>query len=269
MFVLTAALLSPQAAAVDTEFAGTEAPPEEVVEAPESTVIAELGGTFASGNAVYYAVNGGVTASHKWDKNKLSAAAGINIGAAVADTDADGLLNDAERAEGFSQNVERYFGEGRYDRFLSDKDSLYLLAGAFKDPFAGYDLRAHEQIGYSRTLVANDSTNLVTELGFDVAQENYVEGVDPNTQVIYAARLLLGLTHKFNDNVAFTDTFEVYENVIDLEDLRILNTASLSSTIATNLSLKLSHSLIFDNVPVEGFENLDQTTMVTLVATLL
>ena len=65
------------------------------------------------------------------------------------------------------------------------------------------------------------------------------------------------------------DTAEIYENVVDPADLRVLNTAFLTSKISDKLSLKLSHTLTFDNVPVEGFRPLDQVTMLTLVATLL
>lgn len=255
--------------AEDSEFVGAEQPPAEAPAEVENTLSAELGGTLVTGNAVFYAVNGALAGSSRWNRNKLSVGGGVNIGAAQSDTDGDGLLSAAERSAGFTQNVKRYWAEGRYDRFVTDRDSLYVLAGAFVDPFAGYDLRSHEQIGYSRLLVDAEATSLRAELGFDVAQENYVEGIDPNRADIYAGRLLVGVSHKFNDAVGFTDTFELYENVVDLSDLRMLNTATLSSALSTKLSVKLSHALVFDNVPVEGFVSLDQTTMLTLVASIL
>jgi len=271
--VLAALLWAPTALAVDTEFAGTEAPPAEEKDEPVTKVSAELGTAFATGNAIFYTVNGTLAASHEWDRNKVGLVGGVNLGAAKADVDGDGLLSQAERDADYAQNVKRYYGDARYDRFFSDFDSLYVLAGAFHDPFAGYDLRSHEQIGYSRRLVKTDQTELVGELGFDWAQENYTqEAVDAGSeeyQDVFAVRALLGISQKFNDNVSFTDTFEVYENVIDTKDLRILNTAALTSSLNDKLSLKLSHTLIFDNVPVEGFVKLDQTTMATLVANIL
>lgn len=261
--------LATPALAEDPEFVGTEDPAEEPVEEAETNLSAELGGVATSGNAMFYAINGSVTASHKWERNKLAGLAGINVGSAVPDTNADGLIDEAEREQGYLANARRLFAEARYDRFLSDKDSLYLLSGAFHDVFAGYDLRSHEQLGYSRLLVDTDDTEARAELGFDYAQEFYVEGVDPRYQNIFAARLLLGFSHAFNESVGFSDTFEIYENVLDLQDVRILNTATFSSALSSALSLKLSHALIFDNVPVEGFGPLDQTTTVTVVATIL
>jgi len=273
MSLLTACLLVTTASAEDSEFAGTEAPPAEEKKEPVTKVSAELGTAFATGNAIFYTVNGSLAASHEWQRNKLGLVGGLNLGAAKADADGDGLLSQAERDADYAQNVKRYFGDARYDRFFSDHDSLYVLAGAFHDPFAGYDLRSHEQIGYSRRLVKTDRTEFVGELGFDWAQENYtaeaVAAGSEEYQDVFAVRVLLGISQQFNDNVSFTDTFEVYENVVNTEDLRILNTAALTSSLSDKLSLKLSHALIFDNVPVEGFVKLDQTTMATLVANIL
>lgn len=259
--------LAAPALAEDSTFTGAQA---ETAEKPETHVTGELGGSYASGNANYYTVNGLLNASHKVKQNKISTVAGVNIGGAkVTDLDADGIPDLAPEDVDFSENARRLYADVRYDRFLSDKDALYALAGIFHDPFLGYDTRSHEQLGYSRLLVKDDDTELRGELGVDLAQENYVVDIDPNYQNILAARILLGVSHKFNDKVSFSDTFETYENVLTYEDVRILNTAALTSTLSGKFSIKLSHGLIFDNVPVEGLRKFDQVSMVTLVATLL
>jgi len=257
------------ALAEDSQFEGTQKEKPEQFAQRETQVIAELGGSVATGNVVYYTVNGAVVASHRWKKNKLSGAMGIHVGKAVADSDGDGHLDRSERNVGLVENSRRYDAESRYDRFVGEKDSLYVLVGGFVDPFAGYDLRTHEQLGYSRQLVKNDSTGWVVEAGADYAQENYVEGVDPNTAQVIAIRLMTAITHQFSENVAVGDTLEVYENVVTPADVRVLNTGFATSRISDKLSLKLSHTLTYDNVPVEGFQPLDQVTMLTLVATLL
>lgn len=245
-------------------------PQGEKVEAAETHLTGELGGTYTTGNSNLYTVNGLVTFSHKVSANKLSAVGGVNLGAAVVDTDGNGVVDDAERDNGFEPNAKRVSAEARYDRFLTDKDSLYFLAGLFSDGFAGYDLRAHEQIGYSRTLVKTEKAEAKVEIGADWAQEDYVaeSGLDASAKFL-AARVLAAGSYKLNDSVGLADTFEVYENVLDGADLRLLNSASITSSLSKHLSLKLSHNLIFDNVPVEGFRPLDQTAMVTLVVTLL
>ena len=69
----------------------------------------------------------------------------------------------------------------------------------------------------------------------------------------------------------------MYENVLDTDDVRVLNTIGLSAKLSDVFSLKLAHSLSFDNVP-PGFDpdietysdlelrRLDQITTATLVA---
>ncbi|MEZ4239883.1 MAG: DUF481 domain-containing protein [Myxococcota bacterium] len=267
--------LSSLAHAEDSTFTGTAEAPTEEAPATETHVTGELGGTVASGNSNFYTVNGLVSASHKFGRNQLSLVAGLNLGGAkplpVVATTTGGATETLPPADPdkYVQNVQRLYADGRYDRFLTDHDALYVLAGAFRDRFAGYDLRTHEQIGYSRLLVDGEAATLRAELGLDWAQEDYTGDVDPGYADILAARVLLGGSYAFDDRASVADTVEVYENLLDPADVRVLNTASVTATLSGKLSLKVSHALIFDNVPVEGFEPLDQTTMVTLVASLL
>ncbi len=238
-------------------------------EEPETHLSAELGGAWATGNVEYYTANGLLAASHRFERNQLTLGGGVNLGKGVSDTDGDGILSDAERGADKVEIARKYWGDARYDRFLGDEGSLYLLGGALSDIYAGYDLRSHEQLGYSRILVDSDSTDLRVELGADVAQENYVEGIDPNNAMIYAARAMASLTHQLNESVSFSDTVEAYENILDPADLRLLNEAALSTRLSDIFSVKLSNQLTYDNVPVEGYRQLDQVTLISLVATLL
>jgi len=265
---MTSLIVLPLVAAVQAQdFSETDkalAPAEET----STALSAEFGGALATGNTDYVTFNGAVTGSRTWGANKVGAVAGVNYGLSRVDQDGDGKLSDGERAFDRAQTAQRVFVEGRYDRFLGEASSLYVLGGAFQDPFAGYRLRVHEQVGYSRQLIKSDTTGLVVELGVDVAHEFFVEGVDPATALVPAARGLVGFNHKFNERVELSDRFEVYENVLDFRDLRILNTAALTAKLSDTFSLKLSHALIYDNVPVEGFRKMDQTTLVTLVASI-
>lgn len=242
---------------------------EEEVEKAETKLTAELGFTYVSGNAVLVALNSGLQLSHKWKRNRFELPATLNIGQSIADVDGSGSLSDEERDEGLTENARRIIVEPRYDRFLSDRDSVFVVIGVLHDPFIGYDLRPHQALGYSRLLVTDDNTEVRVEVGIDYAQEFYVAGVDPRYMDIIAARVQGVFAEQFNDNVGFANTIEIYENLVDRNDLRLLNTATFTSTINSKLTLKLSHKLLFDNVPVETFRKTDQTTMVTLVATLI
>jgi len=238
-------------------------------EKPETHVSAELGGVWVTGNADYYNLNGKLSGSHRGGRNKVTLETGVNMGRGLLDMDADGRLSDLERDAERVEISRKYWGELRYDRFVGEHASLYALGGALVDRFAGYDLRTHEQIGYSRLFVETKETIFKGELGADVAQENYVEGVDPNQDTIWAGRAMIALAHQFNETLSLTEQVEVYENILDLDDVRLLNQIALSARLSNAFSVKLSNALTFDNVPVEGYRKLDQTTLISLVATLL
>lgn len=266
--IMLSLLVVPLALAEDPTF--QEAKDEEkVYEAPDNDLSVEIGGAVASGNAVYYTINGLASGGRKWHRNEMKLDMFANYGAAKSDTDADGTLSEQEREAELTVNTKRIGGELRYDRYVSDKSSLYVLAGALSDTFAGYDLRTHEQLGYAYRIIDTETSLLATEVGFDYAQENYVDGVDPNTANIFAARAQIEASTVLNEDVSLSEKLEVYENVLDVHDVRVLNTAAVAVKLSDTFSLKLSNSLTFDNVPVEGYQKLDTVSLVTLVASLM
>ena len=230
---------------------------------------AEFGGALSYGNTETMALTGLGGVDYRWGKNGISSTFGVNWGQSKIDTDGNGKLSDTERAADYVKTAEREQVTLRYDRFIGKRDSLYALGGAFTDSFAGYDFRVNGQVGASHTFVDREDTSFKAEVGVDVARENFVEGVDPNAQTVLSARVLLGLRHKFNDHVTAEDTLEAYESLLDYTDLRINNVAGVSAGLNNRLSLKLSHQLAFDNVPVEGYQSLDHTTLATVVVTFL
>lgn len=253
----------------DDVFEGTDDAGQKFDE-PETELSAEIGAAFATGNTVYYTVNGAVSGAHRFRRNKLTLDLVANSGRAISDADGDGVLSEEERVAGWQRSAEKYVGEARYDRYIGNSASLYLLGGALVDPFAGYDLRTHEQLGYSRILLDTDTSTLVTELGFDVAQEDYVDSVEPGRADIFSARILVGFQHEFNENVSFSEQAEFYENVLDPQDFRLLNDFSITSRLTDTFSMKLSHSLTWDHLPPsDAYRQVDQTLLATLVATLL
>ena len=258
------ALLQP-ARAADPAFVGTDVSGQTFAK-PTSHVAAQLGGAFTSGNTRTYVLNAAIEADYGWARNKLGVSTGANLGRAVLDTNADGHLDAAEQKGGWAETAKKLWIDLRYDRYVGKASSLYVLTGTLTDPFAGYDNRTHLQAGYSRVLLQTPTSRVLAEFGADAAYEDFVDGVEPTHGQVYAARAMGGIQHAFNANVSFLDTLELYENLQDPLDLRVLNQASLSARLTDKLSLTLAHALAFDNVPVEGFQRLDQTTTVTFVA---
>lgn len=254
--------------AEDPKFEKPEVPPTEEVEKPEVKLSAEFGGSYTSGNSNFYTITSTLNGSYKANKSKFGLIGGAVLGAGKVDADGNGVISDAEKDAPFKQNAGRYFADLRYDFFLGEKNSLYVLVGGYRDQFAGFDLRTHEQLGYGRVLVDTETTDWNLEVGVDFAQENYVDGVEAWGQNVLAGRAMTSFSHKLSESVSLQETIELYENVLDVQDLRVLNQAALSVKLSEALNLKLSHNLIFDNQPVEGYRKADSTLNLTLVATL-
>lgn len=279
--------------AQDPEFEEFATEEEPVAEAPESDLTAELGGNLTTGNARFATISGGADAARRWSNNKLSAQLSVAYTRSVLD-DGDGYLSPEQREQTWSEwewSSQKVTSELRYDRFLTEKNSLYALAGAASDVLAGFRLRAHEQLGYSRVLVDGERAHLVSELGVDLAQEEYTPDSVSQVQgsfdyVFPSARVMVGGEFVVNENVKLTEEIEAFENLrtvagpLASNDLRVYNRAALSVRLSDKFSLKLSHSLTFDNVPVlwtdggtpddssddESFAKLDQTSTITFVA---
>ena len=246
----------------------------EETKVPVADLSAEVGGAMTSGNTDFWTVKGSINGSYRWEANKLGLTAMGLTGRSRADADGDGVLSDSERQLDRQLNAQKFDSNLRYDRFLGPKSSVYAMGGAYVDTFAGIEYRLTEQAGYSRNLIDNETTKLMAELGAAVIQESRVvpdprpEGfVDYET--IFAARALIGFSQTFNKNIKFSETIEAYENVRSPADLRLINRASLTMQLSDNLALKVSNDLYYDNTPVEGFRKLDQTTMLSVVASIL
>lgn len=247
---------------------------EEEREKPETSFKAELGGNYTSGNAVNWSVIGGVDVGHFWKSNKLTFLLNGTLSQSINDIEGDGKLTEEERDAGLRWSSQSVTGRMRYDRFFNANDAIYVMVDGQHDRFAGLTYRFSYQAGYARKIVDTEKTLFNTEVGLNYVQEKFTESPEETADDIFdnqylAGRIMLGLQYKFNDNVAFIDTFETYINFFEIADLRLYNTATLSVSLTSAISLNLSNKLAFDNVPVEGFRKLDQTTQLTFVAAIL
>ena len=247
-------------------------PDEAADEGEDSTdkteVLAELGGSWSSGNTETIVLNSSLKGSKRKGDNRVTAEAIADLGRAMSDEDGDGTISEEERADGFQLNEQELSLEGRYDRFLTENDIGYASLGWLNDPFSGYRGRVHQQVGYGRVLLRSDETRLISELGFDVAKEWYTEGVEPAEGRVYASRAFLGVVHTLSETTRFSQETEWLMNVEDLDDVRISGETALTLKATDVLNVQLSYELTYESVPVDGYRALDQSTQVTLVATL-
>ncbi len=277
--------------AEDPTFVGAAAPAAAEPPAPETHVKASAGGTFSSGNSESVTFNAALDATHKWSSNQFGIVGAAAVGFGATDANADGFLASSERCLGLANKecdstAERYSLDARYDRFVSDKSSIYLLAGGFHDKFAGFALRSHVQLGYANHVVDTEDTHLKLEAGVDFANEAYIAGVTPASARLLGVQVGLGFDHAFNESVGFSDALTVYEPLVTqpdgsafaphFTDVRVGNVAAISAKMTDRLSISVSDTLACRNEPIAAPDGItesrapfDNTLAVALVASLL
>jgi hypothetical protein len=221
-----------------------------------------------SGNSQATNVTVGVNGSRKEGNNKLELEGGVAYGRSknlVAIADSNGVIQSVDRQEVTSTN--NWATKGRYDRFLSENNVVYVSTQWAGDKIAGKTVFGGGQVGYSRQL-RKDKWNLVlAELGYDFSYERYVQQagktIDPVT--IHSARVLVGETLSLTSATGLTASVEALFNlykekdarnasngnlVVDaFHDTRINGKLGISTNLFKKLSLGVSFTIKYDQNP--------------------
>jgi hypothetical protein len=226
-----------------------------------------LAGSLVTGSTSLGTLEAGTELGWRGARVGIGAIGSARLGRGAVDADGSGHLSRRERRSRWVETAKRLEGDLRLDHRLGARHVVYGVAGALTDPFAGFALRTHEQVGLGRLLVDTPTTDLVAELGVDVAQERYVDTVELGDASVVAGRLWVGLAHRFG-KVGWRQTVEVFENLQSYTDVRVLHGASLVAPLGAGLALEPTHTLAWDSQPLDGYAALDQTTLLRLVASL-
>ncbi|MEZ4367013.1 MAG: DUF481 domain-containing protein [Kofleriaceae bacterium] len=258
----TVGLLAPAAFAQPTPtFTYGKAEDVKDVKDVEWTASAEAGLLLTTGNAETTTVTAGLKASRKTGKNKLEvsgsgalARSGVRV---AVDTNGNGTISESEITTDTLTTAETIEGKLRYDRYLTDANSLFVAALGKRDVPAGKAFSGGAQLGYSRQLKKTDEHEAVAELGGDYTYEDLVAPGDPLS--IISARGFVGYKGKMSENATLEASAEALANINKLdtptgeagvfEDLRLNLIAAISAKIGDDLSMQFSVQAKYDNVP--------------------
>jgi hypothetical protein len=258
----------------------------------------QAGLIYSTGNSRNVSVSGGADLSRDDGRNRFTFA---GSGAYVRTTqrvardisgngtigDVDGEIEDETRT-----TTALWAVKGRYDRFFTPRNTVYLSGGVLGNRPAGKIVVAAGQAGYSRLLFMGPRNQLVGEGGYDFTFERDVGSV-PDL-FIHSLRLFLGYGLKISENTAFNASVEALLNlnpengplgrrIAPIEDTRITGKAAITTKLWKILSLRVSFTARYDNAPAplpaltipyeSGFlplaSRLDTITEVAIVASIL
>src|SRR5688500_13138758 len=151
------------------------------VKGTEYTASAEAGLVFTTGNSETTTITAGAKASRKTGQNKVSAEGNVTYARSAVrvgeDMNMNGTIDNAsEIVTKSSTTAEQLAIKTRYDRFLTESNSLFIAALASRDLPAGKEAVYGGQLGYSRQLYKSKTAEAVGEFGYDYSHEDLVAG---------------------------------------------------------------------------------------------
>ena len=149
---------------------------------------------------------------------------------------------------------------------------MYFAGGAVHDTFAGLRLQSAFNVGYSHLLVNTEKHRLTGEAGFNYSYDLFLEDADPADQHFGGARLFIGYGLTL-ESFGFGQSVEALlggRNNLDAPfDGRVLSTTYITANINNILGVKFGFIVNYDIAPPEGFQPVDTTSTLTLVATIM
>lgn len=245
--------------------AAPEAPKEETK--PDGvTAQVSAGGLSSSGNSKLVAFTGSGAFDWRGGYNGFGASIVGNYGRSAPP--------DGEMAT----TTENAQGRLRYDRYLIEDASVFMLVTGRHDKFQGLAFRLNLDPGFKYLFVNLPKTQLWGEAGYDFQYDTrtrdgrrvlddmgvLIERL-PLHETDHSARLFLGFKHAFNDNVAVANGMEFLQSFVESERRRFNYDLLFTAKIWGDLALGAGFNARFDNAPLPGKVKLDTATTLSLV----
>ncbi len=221
---------------------------------------AQAGLIITTGNSETTTISGGINASRKAGFNKFQIATSGAFARSslyiASDVNGDGAISAGEIQRPTQTTTRAWDINARYDRFLTEHNSLYVLAKLASDKPAGKELVAGAQAGYSRQLYHSDIHDVTGEVGYDYSFEDLTAGDGVS---IHSGRAFIGWAAKLSDDTGINTSGEILVNVNKLntptgpvnrfEDTRFTGKVELTTKLHENISFNFGFTAKYDNAP--------------------
>lgn len=245
------------------------------VEKPVDGTNASLsaGGQQASGNSRQLAASVSGIFETRFHDNGVGAAILANYG------------QGAPPGGAIVETTENVQGRLRYDRYLFDQGSVFLIATGRQDRFQGLDFRLNLDPGFKYLFVKQASEALWAEAGYDfqydVRRDDSLGELDasgkpildpngnqvllPKTATDHSLRLFYGVRHAFNKEVTLALGLEYLQSIIDSNRYRVNFDILFAAKVSGGLAVGLGGSARLDHAPLPGKEMLDTSMTANLI----
>ncbi len=253
----------------DKVVAGPGKPAEapKIVGAPEGVnASVSAGGLSSSGNSRLVAFTGSGALDWRGGDNGVGTSLVGNYGKSAP---ADGKMQTT---------TENFQGRVRYDRYVIEDGSVFLLVTGRHDRFQGLAFRLNLDPGFKYLFVNRPATALWAEAGYDFQYDtrtSEARDVKDDTGAVidrlaehetdHSARIFLGLRHNFNDATALSNGIEYLQSFIHSKQYRFNYDVLFTAKVWGDLALGVGFNARYDNQPLPDKEKLDTTSTLSLV----
>ena len=144
--------------------------------------------------------------------------------------------------------AENYYARGQYDRELHARTFWYAGTGWERNTFAGVQNRYSWGGGVGNTWVDDDESTFKTGYGVTYTLQEDVVETDGN-DTFGGLRLSYDYRRRLTANTEFTSLLGADENLKDTEDFRADLINAIAVSMSSQLALKVSWQLLYDNLP--------------------
>lgn len=134
----------------------------------------------------------------------------------------------------------------RGDYGLGGNLALYARTAFDRNRFAGVASRFAEGLGIVARLLATDIDQLNAEGGFELTQQDNVDGTSDS---FLSLRGATSWKHMFTPSAYFFQSLEVLPNLNDMDDYRVNSETTIVAPLSSRVAMRASYQVRFDNLP--------------------
>lgn len=253
------------------------AKPDEAKKTDATEAKIQAGGMEASGNS--RVINGTASAQGRLrrDANQGSAVLAANYGRSP--------VEPTDRRSKMKTGVENYQGKIRYDRFITERFTLFGAVSARRDRFQNLNLRLNFDPGVSYYFITEPKQQFWGELGYDLQydirtqksvdaaaaahEKNSANEEIDKTETRHSARVFAGYANNLTDYFGISTGLEYLQGIPETTNWRLNWDLGMNSKIAGNFSMAVTFSLKYDHNPLPKIADTDTCLAVSLVYQLI
>jgi len=228
-----------------------------------TSITLSSGGQGSTGNSRLLALTANGAFDTRFHDNGLGASVLANYG------------RSAPPGEATQTTTENVQGRLRYDRYVIEQASVFLITTGRHDRFQGIDFRLNIDPGFKYLFVAKQANAIWAEAGYDFQydlrrDDALVDAMGvrlpiDKTATDHSSRVFLGMRHAFNEQVTLSGGVEYLQSLVESTRNRINFDALFAAKVGAGLAVGLGFGLRYDHLPLPGKEQVDTASNVSLI----